>query len=103
MPAPGQLTPFEEDLRASLPSRFAPGDTVPESGIYHATHRRHRPPHPLVALQGESFPACRTCGAGVSFELVQPVPHATHDWDFAGPNLFLVKGNRKKSGKEKKL
>ena len=99
---PGQLTFERRSLPASLPSRsFAAGDTVPESGVYRAVHRQHRPPHTLVALKGELFPACRTCGAKVSFELVESVPHATHDWDFAGPSpsLVLVKGDKHKKKK----
>lgn len=87
-------------LRASLPSRsFAPGDTVPESGVYKALHHRHRAPHALLGIKGENFPACRTCGARVQFELVESVPHATHDWDFAGPSLILVKGEKQKRKK----
>jgi hypothetical protein len=82
-----------------LPSRnFAPGETVPESGVYHAYHRAHRVPHALVALKGELFPTCRDCGARVKFELIEVVPHITHDWDFAGPSpgLVLVKGEKNK-------
>ncbi len=83
-------------MRTSLPIRsLTAGDTVPESGVYRAIHRGHRAPHPLVALKGESFPACRSCGPRVRFELLEAVPHATHDWDFAGPSLVLVKGEKK--------
>ncbi len=67
--------------------------------MYRAVHRGHRPPHQLVALKGELFPACRSCGAGIRFELIEAVPHATHDWDFAGPNLVLVKGEKLKKKK----
>ena len=94
---------MRRSLPASLPSRsFTAGDTVPESGVYRAVHRQHRAPHTLVALKGESFPACRSCGARVSFELMESVPHATDDWDFAGPSpsLVLVKGQ--KDNKKKK-
>ncbi len=73
---------------------FTAGETVPDSGIYQAIHRGHRATHTLVVLQGELFPVCRGCGAKVRFQLMEAVPHATHDWDFAGPNLVLVKGNK---------
>ncbi len=73
---------------------FIAGETVPDSGIYQAIHRGHRAAHTLVALKGELFPVCRACGAKVRFQLIEAVPHATHDWDFAGPNLVLVKGNK---------
>lgn len=83
-----------------MPSRsFNAGDTVPESGVYEAIHRGHRARHTLVALKGEEFPACRACGAKVRFGLIEAVPHATHDWDFAGPNLVLVKGEKKQTKK----
>ncbi len=75
---------------------YIAGETVPDSGIYQAIHRGHRGPHSLVALQGELFPVCRSCGSKVRFQLLESVPHATHDWDFAGPNLFLVKGEKQK-------
>lgn len=89
-----------ECLPASLPYRsYAAGDTVPESGIYHAVHRAHRAPHAVVVLKGEIFPSCRGCGSSVRFELAESVPHATHDWDFAGPNLFLVKREKLKRKK----
>ncbi len=62
-------------------------------------HRAHRAPHPVVVLKGETFPSCRGCGSQVRFELVEVVPHATHDWDFAGPSLVLVKGEKLKRKK----
>jgi hypothetical protein len=43
-----------------------PGDAVPASGIYHVTHDKidgvhHAHPHKVIALRGDTLPACRGC------------------------------------------
>lgn len=70
---------------------FAPGDKAPVSGIYRATHDGHRADHNITAIRGEEFPACRKCKTLVSFSLVTAADYVSHDWDFAGPGLSLVK------------
>ena len=79
-------------MPATSPLRFlSAGETVPVSGMYRAIHLGHRGPHNVIAVKGELFPVCRTCGASVQLELLHTAQHVTHDWDFAGPNLTLVK------------
>ena len=82
-------------MPATSPNRtYSAGDIVPVSGMYQAIHLGHRGPHNVIAVKGESFPACRTCLGHVHFELLHTAQHVTHDWDFAGPNLKLVKGKK---------
>ena len=76
-----QLAADERPGRAAIgaPSpkikdEFKPGDRVPVSGIYDATHDRldgddHTLPHPVTAIAGSEFPPCRVCGAEVRFRL----------------------------------
>ncbi len=49
---------------------FGPGQKVSKTGIYRAVHRRHRLPHEITMVAGETFPNCKKCGAEVRFELV---------------------------------
>ena len=67
-----------------------PGDTAAVSGLYRVHHHAHRAEHSVIVLAGETFPACRSCGRLVSFDLSEPVEHVAHDWDFTGPNLHLI-------------
>lgn len=62
---------------------FRPGDRVPITGIYSATHYQHRMPHDVFAVEGDQFPACRKCGARTRFVLVQAAAHVNADRDFA--------------------
>ena len=83
-----------ELIVASLPIHhhlFHPGELAPVSGIYRALHREHRADHRVMIIQGDEFPLCRVCQQQVCFELAEGADYATHDWDFAGPNLRLVK------------
>ena len=53
---------------------YQPGDAVPFSGLYRATHRRrHVPDHNLTCVSDRVFPQCNQCGAGVEFKLLQAV------------------------------
>ena len=53
---------------------YQPGDAVPYSGLYRATHRRHHvPAHNLTCVSDRLFPECNQCGAGVEFKLLQAV------------------------------
>jgi|GEM_PF-1546790 len=58
-----------------MPMGFRPGDRVPATGIYTASHDQHRQPHDVVVTQGENFPDCRTCHDRVSFSLAQAAKH----------------------------
>ena len=56
----------------SSENEFGPGDRVPSTGIYIATHDKldgeyHAAPHPVTATAGSVFPPCRVCGEGVAF------------------------------------
>jgi hypothetical protein len=83
----------EVSVRASSArTKFRPGDLAPITGTYRVTHGvPHRDRHQVVIIRGEHLPTCRTCQLNVSFEIVRPVSHVTHDWDFAGPHNLAVK------------
>lgn len=51
---------------------FRTGLKIPVSGIYKVTHSRHRLPHEVTLLKGETFPRCGKCGHNVQFALIQP-------------------------------
>ncbi len=53
--------------------RYAPGDTVPQSGVYEAFHASHRVTQTLVLLEGKGFPHCARCKEKVRFELKRAV------------------------------
>lgn len=76
---------------APLKRSFSPGDVAPVSGTFRVVHSSHRADHRVLVIKGDEFPACRRCGREVTFELVENTNYAPHDWDFAGPNLRLVK------------
>lgn len=77
---------------------YKPGETVPTSGIYRAVHLDHRPPHEVIAIQGEEFPSCRVCRAEVRFHVAHLSRHMTHDFDLTGPKLRPAKGRAKAAG-----
>ncbi len=55
-----------------LTTVLRPGDIVPRSGVYAVRHARHRSPHDVSLVDGDTFPACRTCGQQVRYVLVDP-------------------------------
>ena len=59
-----------------------PYQAVPISGIYRVRHGPHRTAHLVTALKGERFPACRTCGLDVSFELIEAADYVVAERDF---------------------
>ena len=59
-----------------------PHQVVPRSGIYRVRHGSHRTAHLVTALKGERFPACRTCGLDVSFQLIEPADYVIDERDF---------------------
>ena len=76
----------------STGKKFRPGHLAPITGIYWVSHGlRHREGHEVVIIRGEPLPICRTCKLDVSYEIVRPVSHITHDWDFSGPSNLMVK------------
>lgn len=60
---------------------FRPGETASATGVYRATHLRHRMPHEITVLQGEELPRCKKCGEKVRFELVHEAPRFKGDID----------------------
>jgi hypothetical protein len=62
---------------------FRPGEKVPATGIYLASHYQHRLPHEVFAVEGELFPECKRCGARASFTLVKVAADIERDQDFA--------------------
>jgi len=62
---------------------FRPGDRVPKTGIYTATHYQHRLPHEVFAVEGDQFPMCRRCGGRTHFALLQAASHIETDRDFS--------------------
>jgi hypothetical protein len=61
---------------------FRPGDRVPTTGIYTATHYQHRMPHEVFAVEGERFPFCRRCRERAHFTLLHHATRIEEDQDF---------------------
>jgi len=80
-------------VQASSPKKkFRPGELAPITGIYAVSHGlRHRERHEVVIIRGEQLPGCRTCKFNLTFEIIRPISHITHDWDFSGPNNLTVR------------
>jgi hypothetical protein len=60
------------------PTRFKPGEVVPENGVYRAEHRSyraeprsHRLVHAVTLPARSLFPCCKECGNGVTFYFVR--------------------------------
>jgi hypothetical protein len=71
--------------------KLRPGALAPITGVYAVTHGvRHRDRHEVVIIRGEQLPTCRTCKLNVIYEIVRPISHVTHDWDFSGPFNLAV-------------
>ncbi len=65
--------------------RFSPGATIPNSGIYSASHTGHpKPDHEVTCIRGKKFPACRECGAKAAFVLVHKAKSVRHHELFSG-------------------
>ncbi len=61
----------------------APGEPVPQSGIYDVLHdAEHRVSHEVVMIRGEGFPPCEVCAERVRYRLVRSAPYILHDEDF---------------------
>ena len=57
-------------------SSFAPGETVPASGLYRVAHFQvHASEHEVTCLRGDRFPHCRHCGDRPRFTLVRQASH----------------------------
>jgi hypothetical protein len=54
--------------------RYRTGLKIRESGIYKVIHSKHRLPHEVTLLKGESFPRCSKCGSAVEFKLLRAAP-----------------------------
>jgi len=55
---------------------FAPGQTVPASGLYRVAHFAvHASEHEVTCLRGDQFPSCRHCGDRPRFTLVRQAHH----------------------------
>ena len=55
------------------PVRFHAGASAPRSGVYRVYHQRHRMPHLVIVLAGQTLPHCKRCGDRVEFS---PFMHA---------------------------
>ncbi|HEY6350264.1 MAG TPA: PilZ domain-containing protein [Candidatus Angelobacter sp.] len=76
----------------SKKKRFRPGELAPITGVYIVNHgMRHRESHEVVIIRGEQLPVCRACKLNVSYEILRPISHITHDWDFSGPHNLIVR------------
>jgi DNA-binding NarL/FixJ family response regulator len=62
--------------------RYSTGQAIPESGIYTVFHERHRLPHSVTLLEGETFPRCAKCGDLVEFVLDRSAPYAPNAAQF---------------------
>ena len=79
-------------MQASTSKKFRPGEMAPITGVYRVEHGvRHRDQHEVVIIRGEQLPTCRECKLNVTFEILHPISHITHDWDFSGPHNLMVK------------
>lgn len=54
--------------------RHRTGLEIQQTGIYRVHHDKHRLPHEVTLLKGESFPRCSQCGSVVEFELLRAAP-----------------------------
>ena len=80
---------------------FRPGDRVPVTGVYTASHYQHRLPHDVFAMADDPFPECRRCGKRVSFLLSQSTTRIDADQDFAeSSNHPEVKEKDKQKAKQ---
>ena len=61
---------------------FRTGQTVPASGIYRVTHLRHRLPHEVTLLAGQTFPRCSKCKDSIQFQPVRYAATVQADPDF---------------------
>ncbi len=68
-------------ISANLAREFRPGDSATTTGVYRATHLRHRMPHEITVLEGEVFPRCKKCGDKVKYQLVHAAPRLKGDVD----------------------
>jgi hypothetical protein len=69
-------------MLAVMAALLRPGVTVPTSGVYRVRHESHRAEHLVTAIKGERLPACRSCGANVSFELMDAADYVMQERDF---------------------
>ena len=64
------------------PSRvYAPGEEVPESGIYRVIHETSGQ-DTVVLLRATLCPACEDCGQRVRYKVLRTAPYVFHDEDF---------------------
>jgi hypothetical protein len=62
------------DSTAARGTGLRTGCTVPESGIYRASHSQHNLPEEVTLLRNQNFPRCSRCDRPVFFELVRSAP-----------------------------
>lgn len=67
--------------RFHMSKEYKPGETVPQSGIYHVTHDSHSEAHEVTCVEGEKFPPCRSC-EHPKFKLVRTAQHIKHHKHF---------------------
>ena len=64
------------------PVRLHAGASAPRSGVYRVFHQRHRMPHLVIILAGQTLPECKRCGSRVEFAPFMHVESAETDPDF---------------------
>ncbi len=64
-----KAAPPAEEFRRT----FAPGEIVPESGLYQVNHESHRLMHQATLERGARSPQCRQCKMKVRFRLLRRV------------------------------
>jgi hypothetical protein len=57
-----------------------PGDVAPASGVYHVVHdtvdgKHHAHPHKVIALRGDTLPACRGCLNRARYRMTEAAEH----------------------------
>jgi two-component system, chemotaxis family, chemotaxis protein CheY len=75
-------TESNQGTAAVVGVRYSTGQAIPKSGIYTVFHEKHRLPHEVTLIEGETFPRCAKCGDLVEFVLDQSAPYAPNAAQF---------------------
>ncbi|HKR28939.1 MAG TPA: hypothetical protein VJT08_00595 [Terriglobales bacterium] len=75
-----------DSTKAASGTSLTTGCSVPESGIYRASHPQHKLPAEVTLLRNQTFPRCSRCDQPVFFELVRSAPALVN----VHPSAFTV-------------